>query len=209
MRMFRRLAVAAAGAGLLLAPLFSTATASASTQSPASTHSSVRLKGGVTTVTTAPGIALTLIRNGIVPVGVAPGTEQLALVHGSAAARFAFPVTGGKVSLSPLGGTIGHRGGILFADYKTGKHVEVSDFVIDLTHGDLTGIVNGSPSARVPLFTLGLAHAKLSAGKHCLTATGITVDLTAGAAAALNRALGTTLFSGGLDLGTAATSVRY
>jgi len=203
MRMFRRLAVAAAGASLLLAPLFSTATASASTHSP------VRLRGGTTTVTTAPGIAVTLIKNGIVPIGIAPGTERLTLVNGSPAARFAFPVTGGKVSLSPLGGTIDHRGGILFADVKTGKQVEVSNFIIDLTHGDLTGIVNGNPSARVALFTLSLAHAKLSAGKHCLTATGITVDLTAAAAAALNSALGTTLFAGGLDLGTAATSVRY
>ncbi len=155
------------------------------------------------------GIALTLIENGIVPVGVAPGTEQLKLVNGGAAAQFAFPVTGGRVSLHPLGGTIDHRGGILFADYKTGKHVEVSNFVIDLSHGDLTGIVNGNPKARVALFTLSLAHAKLAAGRHCLRATGITVDLTAGAAAALNSALGTTLFTGGLDLGTAATSVRF
>jgi hypothetical protein len=215
MRVFGRLAVAATGAGLLLAPLLGTTAASASTRAPASTKapagtsSSVWLRGGTTTVTTAPGIALTLIENGIVPVGVAPGTEQLALVHGSAAAKFAFPVTGGRVSLSPLGGTIDHRGGILFVDYKTGKHVEVSNFIIDLTHGDLTGIVNGNPSARVALFTLSLAHAKLSASKHCLTATGITVDLTAGAAAALNGALGTTLFAGGLDLGTAATSVRF
>jgi hypothetical protein len=83
-------------------------------------------------------------------VGVVPGTEQLKLVNGAAAAQFAFPVTGGKVSLHPLGGLIGHRGGILFADYKTGKHVEVSNFVIDLSHGDLTGIVNGNPKARPP-----------------------------------------------------------
>jgi hypothetical protein len=203
MHKFRRLAVAAAGMGLLLAPLVGTTAASAGT------HSSVRLKGGTTTVTTAPGIALTLIENGIVPVGVAPGTEQLKLVGGAPAAEFAFPVTGGKVRLSPLGGVIYHSGGILFADYKTGKKVEVSDFTINLSHGDLSGIVNGNPSSRVDLFTLSLAHAKLSAGKHSVTATGITVDLTAGAAAALNSALGTTLFSGGLDLGTAATSVRF
>ena len=209
MHKFRRLAVAAAGMGLLLTPLLGTTAASASTNTSAGPHSSVWLKGGTTTVTTGPGIALTLIENGIVPVGVAPGTEQLKLVNGAAAAQFAFPVTGGKVSLHPLGGLIDHRGGILFADYKTGKHVEVSNFVIDLSHGDLTGIVNGNPKARVALFTLSLAHAKLSAGRHSLKATGITVDLTAGAAAALNSALGTTLFSGGLDLGTAATSVRF
>ena len=203
MHKFRRLAVAAAGMGLLLAPLVGTTAASAGT------HSSVWLRGGTTTVTTGPGIALTLIENGIVPVGVAPGTEQLKLVGGAPAAEFAFPVTGGKVSLSPLGGVIYHSGGILFADYKTGKKVEVSDFTINLSHGDLSGIVNGNPSSRTDLFTLSLAHAKLSAGRHSVTATGITVDLTAGAAAALNGALGTTLFSGGLDLGTAATSVRY
>jgi hypothetical protein len=195
--------------GLLLAPLAGTTVASASTKAPATKSWSVWLKGGTTTVTTAPGLALTLIENGVVPVGVAPGTEQLKLVQGAAAAQFAFPVTGGKVSLSPLGGTIDHRGGILFADYKTGKHVEVSDFVINLSQGDLTGIVNGNPSTRVALFSLSLAHAKLSSGKHHLQATGITVDLTPGAAAALNGALGTTLFTGGLDLGTAATSVRF
>jgi hypothetical protein len=195
----------------LVAPVIAASAASASTKAPAraATSASIRLKGGTTTVTTGPGIALTLIENGVVPVGVAPGTEQLKLVKGAAAAQFAFPVTGGKVSLSPLGGTIDHRGGILFADYKTGKHVEVSNFIIDLSHGDLTGIVNGDPSTRVALFTLSLAHAKLTTGKHSLQATGITVDLTAGAASALNTALGTTLFTGGLDLGTAATTVRF
>jgi hypothetical protein len=34
-------------------------------------------------------------------------------------------------------------------------------FVIDLTHADLTGIVNGNPKARVPLFGLDLSHARL------------------------------------------------
>jgi hypothetical protein len=203
MRIFRRLAVAGAAAGLLLAPLFSTTAASAGTSA------SARLKGGTTTVTTAPGIALTLLKNGIVPVGVAPGTEQLKLSHGAAVAQFAFPVTGGRVSLSPLGGTVDHRGGILFVNYNTGKEIEVSNFVINLSQGDLTGIVNGNPKTRVALFDLSLAHAKLSTGKHRLTATGITVDLTAGAASALNSALGTKLFAGGLDLGTAATSVRF
>jgi hypothetical protein len=114
MRILGRLAVAAAGAGLLLAPLFGAAPASASTQATA------RLTGGTTTVTTAPGIAVTLIKNGIIPLRAAPGTERLTAAQGSPAARFAFPVTGGAVDLSPLGGTIGHRGGIVFASVKTG-----------------------------------------------------------------------------------------
>ena len=77
------------------------------------------------------------------------------------------------MTLSPLGGTIDHRGGILFSNVKNGKKIEVSRFTIDLTHADLTGIVNGNPKARVPLFGLDLSHAKLAAGKHIVTARGM------------------------------------
>jgi hypothetical protein len=122
---------------------------------------------------------------------------------------FTFPVTGGRVTRSPLGGTIDHRGGILFLNVKNGKKIEVSSFTIDLTHADLTGIVNGNPQARVPLFGLDLSHARLAAGKHIVTAGGIGLTLTAAAAKALNTALGTKLFSAGLNLGTASTLLRF
>ena len=122
---------------------------------------------------------------------------------------FGFPVTGGKVSLSPLGGYFTHSGGILFIDLATGKKVKVSDFVISLTHGNLTGIVNGNPKARVTLFNLSLAHATLKAGKHSVRASGIVVTLTKTAASALDAALGTKLFSAGLKLGTASTVLRF
>ena len=69
--------------------------------------------------------------------------------------------------------------------------------------------MNGNPKARVPLFRLDLSHAKLTAGKHIATARGIGVKLTAAAAKALNAALGTKLFSGGLKLGTARTLLRF
>ena len=123
--------------------------------------------------------------------------------------KFAFPVTGGKVSLSPLGGFITHSGGILFIDLRTGKKIRVSDFVISLTHGNLTGIVNGNPRQRVALFNLSLAHATLNAGQHSVRASGIGVSLTKTAASALDAALGTSLFSPGLKLGTAATVLRF
>ena len=60
------------------------------------------------------------------------------------AVRFTFPVTGGRVTLSPLGGTIDHRGGILFLNAKNGKKIKVSSFIIDLAHADLTGIMNST-----------------------------------------------------------------
>jgi hypothetical protein len=206
MRGFRHLAVVAAIVGLTgSAAVAASAATSHGTQAAAGVH----LRDGATAVTTAPGIAPALLKNGIVPLATAPGTESVVLPKSGPAVRFTFPVTGGSVSLSPLGGKIYHAGGIFFANVTNGKTIQVSQFTINLSRGNLTGIVNGNPKARVPLFNLDLSHAKITAGKHMVTAKGIVVKLTSIAARALNAALGTKLFSGGLTLGTAGTVLRF
>ena len=208
MRGFRYLAVVAAIVGL--AGGATTAASAATSQGAgAQAAAAVHLRGGATAVTTAPGIVPALLKNGIVPLATAPGTESVLFPKSGPAAQFTFPVTGGSVTLSPLGGKVNHAGGILFVNVKNGKTIEVGRFTIDLAHADLTGIVNGNPKARVPLFRLDLSHAKLTAGKHVATAKGIGVKLTSTAAKALNAALGTKLFSGGLKLGTASTLLRF
>ena len=213
MRRFKYLAAAIAMTGLLAgSAATATATAaSAATSQPARAQAAaaVHLRSGATAVTTAPGIAAALLTNGIVPLATWPGSQSVQAGKSGPAVRFAFPVTGGRVSLSPLGGQVYHRGGILFVNAKNGKQVEVSRFTIDLGHADLTGIVNGNPRARVPLFRLDLSHARLAAGKHIVTARGIGLKLTSAAARALNAALGTKLFSAGLNLGTASTLLRF
>ena len=207
MRGFTYLAVVAAMTGLL-AGSAATAASAATSQPADSRTAAVHLRGGTTAVTTAPGVASALLGAGIVPLATWPGRESVLSGSGTAV-RFTFPVTGGRVTLSPLGGQIEHRGGILFLNLKNGKDVEVSQFTIDLTHADLTGIVNGNASARVPLFRLALSHAVLAAGRHVVTARGIGLTLTAIAAKALNAALGTKLFRAGLNLGTAGTLLRF
>jgi hypothetical protein len=207
MRGFRYLAAVAAIAGL--ASGATTAASAATSHGAGAQAAAVHLRGGATTVTTAPGIAPALLKNGIVPLATAPGTESVLFPKSGPAARFTFPVTGGSVTLSPLRGKVNHAGGILFVNVTNGKTIKVSRFTIDLAHADLTGIVNGNPKARVPLFRLDLSHAKLTAGKHIATAKGIGVKLTSAAAKALNTALGTKLFSGGLKLGTASTLLRF
>jgi len=208
MRGFRYLTVMAAIAGL--AGGATTAASAATSQGAgAQAAAAVHLRGGVTAVTTAPGIAPALLKNGIVPLATSPGTESVLFRKSGPAARFTFPVTGGSVTLSPLGGKINHAGGILFANLRNGKTIGVSRLTINLAHADLTGIVNGNPKARVPLFRLDLSHAKLTAGKHIVTAKGIGLKLTSAAAKALNSALGTKLFSAGLKLGTARTLLRF
>jgi hypothetical protein len=209
MRGFRHLAAVIAIAGLVTGSAATAASAAAAQRAGARTAAAVRLRGGATAVTTAPGIAAALLKNGIVPLATWPGSQSVLSAKSGPAVRFAFPVTGGTVTLSPLGGKVRHTGGILFLNVTDGKAIEVSRFTIDLSRADLTGIVNGNPKARVPLFRLDLSHASLAAGKHVITARGIGLTLTRAAATALNAALGTRLFSAGLNLGTASTLLRY
>jgi len=209
MRGLRYLAAVVAVTGLLTGSAVTAASAATSQGAAPGGTAGVHLRSGTTAVTTAPGVASALLQNGIVPKAVWPGSERVLSGKNGPAVRFAFPVTGGQVTLSPLGGNIYHDGGISFRNTRNGKAIEVSQFTIDLTHGDLTGIVNGNPAVRVPLFRLGLSHARLAVCRHLVKAQGIVLTLTPVAAKALNASLGTKLFSPGLELGTARTVLRF
>jgi hypothetical protein len=210
MRMFKRLAVTVAAAGVLLGTTAGVASASTTgAQRQCGTPSVVRLTGGHTTLTTAPGIAAALLSHGIVPLATLPATEGAETISGGVAVRFAFPVTGGRVNLKQLTGTIDHSGGILFIAPASGKEIVVSNFVINLKAHVLTAIVNGNAKARVPLLSLSLAHAKVTAGKHAVAVSGIVARLTKTAAGALDATFGTSLFTAGLELGTAGTVVKF
>ena len=211
MRVFKRVAVIGVLAGLVIGPVALTTSASAA---PGGTHAAqrahqVRLTGGDTSVTTAPGIAAALLGHGIVPIATLPGTEGARIGSGGVVVRFTFPVTGGWLNAAKLTGTIRHKGGILFADVPAGKQILVSDFVISVHQGVLTAEVNGHPKVRVPLLRLSLAHATVGSGRHYVRISGIVVTLTGTAASALNATFGTTLFTPGLELGTASTLLRF
>ena len=207
MRAFKSVAAVALLTGLAAGPVAGAASASAATKVPVSA-SQVWLKGGDTSVTTAPGIAAVLVSHGIAPIATQPGTEGASL-SGGVAVRFTFPVTGGRVNLATLHGTIDHQGGILFVAPGTSKQLEVSDFVINVQQGQLTAEVNGSAKTRVPLLKLSLVHASVHKGWHSVQVSGIVLTLTSTAASALDTTFGTTLFKAGLELGTASTTLRY
>ena len=206
MRMFKRVTAVAMAAGLFFG-VSGAATASAGTLAPQS--SQVWLTGGDTSVTTGPGIAAALLSHGIVPLAVLPGTEGASIGGGGVAVTFGFPVTGGWVNLATLHGTIYHSGGILLTDPSTGQQIEVSDFVISVHQGVLTAEVNGNPKARVPLLDLSLADATVHAGWDKVQISVIVLTLTGTAASALDTTFSTTLFTAGLELGTASTTLRY
>jgi hypothetical protein len=162
--------------------------------------------GGRTTVTTAPGIAKTLLKNGIVPIVTRPGKAGLRL-DGGLRVTARFPVTGGAVSLEPLGGTVEHRGGIKFVNLRNGKALEVGNFTIDLNTGQLTGAVNRS-ATRVPVFDLDLSGASIEVRGNTVVVSNVGLDLTAAAAGALNDSLRTRVFAGGLRFGSAGSTIR-
>ena len=211
MRVFKRVAVIGVLAGLVIGPVALTTSASAAPGGARAAQRAhqVRLTGGDTSVTTAPGIAAALLGHGIVPVAALPGTEGARIGGGGVVVRFTFPVTGGWLNAAKLTGTIWHKGGILFADVPAGKQILVSDFVISVHQRVLTAEVNGNPKVRVPLLRLSLAHARIGSGRHYVRISGIVLTLTGAAASALDATFGTHLFKPGLELGTASTLLRF
>jgi hypothetical protein len=112
---------------------------------------------------------------------------------------FAFPIVGGKVDKHPLGGKIVHSGGLSFS--ADSEKVVVKRFVIELDRGVLTAKVAGT-GQRIALLRLGAPEgAKVGAERIILR--GVDARLTSQAAKALNEALDTDLFEGGLLIGEA------
>ncbi|MET9252721.1 hypothetical protein [Streptomyces sp. NPDC003717] len=167
-----------------------------------------KVTSGSTKVTIAPAVAKALLTKGIVPLVTRPGQTGLGFADGRLTLTARFPVTGGRLTTAPLGGTVEHRGGLKFVNVRAGRALEVRDFVIDLDRGTLTGRVAGT-ATRVPVFTLDTSTASVGADRHRLDARKISLKLTDTAAGALNSTLKTTVFTAGLGVGTADTLARY
>jgi hypothetical protein len=117
---------------------------------------------------------------------------------------FAFPIVGGKVDKDPLGGKIVHSGGLSFS--ADSEKVVVKRFVIELDRGVLTAKVAGT-GQRIALLRLG-APEGVKVGSERIVLRGVDTKLTAQAAAALNEALDTDLFAGGLLIGEATVNAK-
>jgi hypothetical protein len=117
---------------------------------------------------------------------------------------FAFPIVGGKVDKDPLGGRIVHSGGLSFS--ADSESVVVKRFVIELERGVLTAKVAGT-GQRIALLKLG-APEGAKVGAERIVLRGVDAKLTAQAAKALNEALDTDLFAGGLLIGEATVLAK-
>ncbi|MEP7023460.1 MAG: hypothetical protein ABJB47_06515 [Actinomycetota bacterium] len=197
-----RIAAVTAAAGLFLAPVAGAASAATHT-----TPKALHIVRGTTHVVTVPGIAGALLSHGIVPIATAPATGSL--LGGGAAVKFNFPVTGGSVGVLPPRGHINHRGGILFfADVH--HTVLLRNFVINLRPRTLTAIatIPGKGSHRVAVFRLDLSHAVIHHSFTSVRVANIGLKLTAPAAGVLDAVLRTDVFTPGMKVAVASTSLH-
>jgi len=221
MRNLVRTAAAATGAAALAGVLVVSAANATSAQHPAGKLPSAN---GTTTITTTPvnaqhtkgGIGNTMVYNGVMPTAMAPAKETL-LDAGllfmdpsgfSSQFRFTLPVVAGELSPHSLRGTVRHSGGIMFSD----RHglVEITHLVADLKQKTMTGTLAPQPGFRprhMTLFRLDLSHARIRPGTNDTRVTGIGLDFSRAAAAALDHVLATKIFRAGLEFGTAAITL--
>jgi hypothetical protein len=160
----------------------------------------IALSGGKTWLKVDKGTAAALSDAGV-------KVEATGAAQGPTAKRpyFAFPIVGGKVDKDPLGGRIVHSGGLSFS--ADSESVVVKRFVIDLDRAVLTAKVAGT-GQRIALLKLG-APEGAKVGAERIVLRGVDAKLTAKAAKALNEALETDLFEGGLLIGEATVIAKY
>ena len=161
---------------------------------------------GTTAVTTAPGIAGTLIRSGILPLP-APGTGFGLGFSGGLSATYRFPITGSTANLAGPSGDILHSGGIYFVGLR--GRLEIGRFDISLADGTIYATqVNFAP-ARIPVLTLDLTNLKVSTTRGATVLSGISLKLTKAAADAINATFKVSLpDDGSLVFGSAVVTLR-
>jgi hypothetical protein len=155
----------------------------ASAHSTHRSHHSASL--GTTTVTTAKGIAATLVKAGILPLPVLPKTGFGLSFRGGLTASYGFPITSSTADLASRTGDILHSGGIRFVSRKAS--LEIGTFDIDLAAGKVFATeVNYAP-AKIAVLDLDLTGLKVGTGRCGSTVlSGITATLDGAAAGALN-----------------------
>jgi len=175
---------------------------------PQAQAATVRLDGVRTTLTTDPGTTSALFGAGIIPLPVAPSS----IAPTSDAARYTFPVTGGRVDAKTLAGNIRHSGGLLLAqrDGMGWKALGLTKFTINITGApNLTAVVNGGDRLNIADLDLGSAQIKKYArgGRAYVSIKNVGVTLNPVAMGAVNATFGTAL-PDEVKLGTANVLAR-
>jgi hypothetical protein len=156
----------------------------------------LKVKGGKTALNVSPGAAGALDSLGVAasPIGSADARG----------ARFAFPITRGKLDADTLAGQIRHSGGIRLS--AGSKHLDLRRFFINIdSKPNLTAKVG---DARVSILRLDLSAAKVRKRERWVVVKNVVARLTGTAATALNDTFEVDAFTRGLELGRAKVRAR-
>ena len=175
---------------------------------PQAQAAKVSLDGVRTTLTTDPATTSALFGAGIIPFPVAPSS----IAPTKDAARYTFPVTGGRVDARTLAGKIRHSGGLLLAqrDGMGWKALGLTKFTINITGSpNLTAVVNGGDRLAIANLDLGDAQIKkyTKRGRAYVSIKNVGVTLNSTAMGAVNATFGTAL-PDEVELGTANVLAR-
>jgi hypothetical protein len=191
---------------LAVAMLLSIWLAVAAPQAQAAT---LRLDGMRTTLTTDPGTTTALFSAGIIPLPIWPTP----VVPTADAARYSFPITGGRVDGKTLAGNIRHSGGLLLASRNmddTWTALGLSRFTIMIDGSpSISALVNSGARAEIADLDLGSAEIKKyrKSGRTFIRISNVGVTLNKTATDAIDATFGTAL-PDHVKLGTATVLAR-
>ena len=152
--------------------------------------------GGATTLSLDAAVGRALTAAGVAVGPIAPAT--------AGEAGLAFPITRGGLNEVSGVGRLEHSGGLRIA--RGGASVSLSHFVVSIgRHPVLTAKVGDD---RIAILDLDLDDARVIRSTFGVRVTGVEVELRRAAANALNAALGTKVFAGGLELGEVSVDAR-
>lgn len=148
--------------------------------------------GGSTTLSIDKGVGKALSSAGVKVKAVKPAT--------AGKGGLSFPITDGELSTGKAArGHIDHSGGVRFA--AGGEAVVLRSFRVVIGK-QKAFLVGRAGKAKLTVFTLDLAKAKVSSNGGAKIIKGVGADLSKAAAGALNAAFGTDLFARGLRVGS-------
>ncbi|HEX9032253.1 MAG TPA: hypothetical protein VF834_10450 [Streptosporangiaceae bacterium] len=162
--------------------------------------------GGTATITIPRSYIVHLAKSGVVLLAGAPSTSSYTAGPGnfSSTDAYTLPVTGGNGEVSNFYGTVDLGGTLVVISAAHSQTATITDLKINFFNGTLTGVIDGAARPVTIAYISGNLSSSTGTGTETFTATQLAFG--ARAAAALNTALGTTVFARATNLGSLSTT---
>lgn len=174
---------------------------------PAQAASLTLDKGGSTAITTAPGVGVELIRNGLAAYTSGGASTTIKCINNDLQATYKFPVSGGTLDTSAFTGTVQHKGSLSFVNVSEFRQLTITDLHYEVAPQVISGRIAGTQN-RVALFDVDSGELDILVGQGNYTLTGLKLKVSAAGATALNDGLETDFFTAGYLFATSVTTVN-